>query len=590
MPQTNVPFGEDTSPPGTHDALSQGLIAAWPSQKDLDVILDIPIGPSQQIIKAVLCDRTDLIGTTLLSSRDLLQSPSLGSHPVLIARQLLVLATYLQGMPSSSAHHLEKLGTSSQEIMSRAVKTAHNLVTCNDELVASIEGIECIMLEGLYENYAGDLRRSWLAARRAVMIAQMLGLNRGVKPTSLVSSDIEPDDVWYRLVQLDRYLSLMLGLPQSSVQDFFAHPETLESCTPSDRMRRLCTVACGHLIQRGPTEMYDPNTTKEIDKLLQGASESMPAQWWLIPVLSSNATQLERIQDSIRFNDHLMYYHLLLQLYFPYILHIETGREYDHHKMTVVTASRDILSRFMFFRTFQPARYYCRGVDLMTFLSSTALCLAHISCGQRPSTADDTGFHFLAHQRLSDRGMLEQTLTVMQGLIRVNNDAIGTLVATLLKHILIIEENIASGAKYTVTSTPQSRKDEGLGYQVTSTNNDTVLNIFIPHFSVIKIEFQGSGQEKLQTGVPTLPRERSLPPMESEGNGLGNISSSSSPRPILRATNSDLEEPQEQRNECDDPPIIEQNAIGDDWELEGLDFNFLDGFIPGNFELDTRGS
>ncbi|KAK1624401.1 hypothetical protein BDP81DRAFT_357380 [Colletotrichum phormii] len=483
-----------------HEAICKKLFAAWPNPEDIAIILAIPVETSQ-IIRALICTRSSPKPSSLPSSTALLQLPPTGSHPVLIARSLLILASFLQGMPFSSAHHLEKLSTSWHNIMSRAVETAHDLVTCKDELVDSLEGLECIMLEGLYENYAGNLRTSWLAGRRGVAIAQMLGLSRGIKPRSLVGSVIEPNDLWFRLVQFDRYLSLMLGLPQSALEDVYAGPDALEGCPPLDRFLRLCTVACGRLLQRHPAEVYNYKMAKNIDKLLQEASTVMPAQWWVVPTLASEIGHLEKIREALRFNDHFMYYHLLLQLHFPNILRPMS----EHDRATAVTASREILSRFLSFRATRPARFYCRGVDLIAFLSCTALCLAHI-CDFHHQTTDGTGFHLSVHQRLGDRGMLEQALVVMQVLVDQHNDEIATRVATLLKHLLRIQDDMTLGERYTVKFSPEtSLADDDLGYRVKLTDQDTVLNIYLPHFWVIRIERQRSDGMPRQIGSTMQP-------------------------------------------------------------------------------------
>ncbi|KXH69027.1 hypothetical protein CSAL01_07469 [Colletotrichum salicis] len=559
-----TPSTSAASPTKAYDAISKKMFAAWPSPEDMAIILETPVETSQ-IIRAVICTRTSPNPSSLPSSTALLQLPPTGSHPVLIARSLLILASFLQGMPFSSAHHLEKLSTSWHNIMSRAVETAHDLVTCKDELVDSLEGLECIMLEGLYENYAGNLRTSWLSGRRGVAIAQMLGLSRGIKPRSLVGSVIEPNDLWFRLVQFDRYLSLMLGLPQSALEDVYAGPDALEGCSPLDRFLRLCTVACGRLLQRHPAEVYNYKMAKNIDKLLQEASTVMPAQWWVAPTLASEIGHLEKIRETLRFNDHFMYYHLLLQLHFPNILRPMS----EHDRATAVTASREILSRFLFFRANRPARFYCRGVDLIAFLSCTALCLAHI-CDFHHQITGGTGFHLSAHQRLSDRGMLEQALVVMQVLVDQHNDEIATRVATLLQHLLRIQDDMTLGERYTVKFSPEtSLAGDDLGYRVKLTDQDTVLNIYLPHFWVIRIERQRSdgvprqigstmqppGDRCFQDGVPcSTERQDTVVPLLGE-------------------------------KEQQDPV---QCPCEESWALDNLDFTFLDSYIDGSLGMSTK--
>ncbi|KAK1489286.1 hypothetical protein CCUS01_03332 [Colletotrichum cuscutae] len=530
------------------EIISTQLLAAWPSPEDMAIILAIPVETSQ-IIRAVIRTRTSPNPSTLPLSAALLQLPPTGSHPVLIARSLLILASFLQGMPYSAAHHLEKLSTSWHNMMSRAVKTAHDLVTCKDDLVDSLEGLECIMLEGLYENYAGNLRVSWLAARRGVAIAQVLGLSRGIKPRSLVGSIIEPNDLWFRLVQFDRYLSLMLGLPQSALEDVYARPDTLEGCLPLDRFLRLCTVACGRLLQRDPSEVFDYEKAQNIDKLLQEASTVMPAQWWVAPTLASEKGHLEKIRETLRFNDHFMYYHLLLQLHFPNILHPIS----EHDRATAVTASREILSRFLSFRATRPARFYCRGVDLIAFLSYTT---------------DGRNSYFSAHQRLSDRGMVEQALVVMQKLVDQYNDEIATRVATLLKHLLRIQNDITLGVRYKVAFSPETFLDDDLGYRVKLTDQDTVLNICLPHFRVISIERLSNGT-LIPTGSNSQPLYHRRPQDE---------------RPCSTGSQ-DAVVPLPGDKELQD---LVQYPCEESWALDNLDFTFLDNYMGVSLGTGTE--
>ncbi|KAF4982779.1 hypothetical protein FZEAL_1680 [Fusarium zealandicum] len=529
--------------------------------------------------------------------RSNMYTPNQPPQPTIANSQSLVGVTASRvapGIPQSSARHLGGLSTSPEELMARLVKTAHNLVTCNDELVASIEGIESIMLEGLYENYMGNLRCSWLAARRAVMIAQMLGLNRGVKPFSLTGATVEADQRWFRLIQLDRYLSLMLVLPQSSLEDDYATPEALESCLALERMQRLICVAAGRLLRRGSSDMYDPTTTKEIDKLLRAASVAMPAQWWVSPSLPSCSTYIETIQETLRFNDHFMHYHSLLLLHMPYLVPTGPGFDYEYNRMTAVTAGREIISRFLSFRASHSADYYCRGVDFLASISSTALCLAHIT-GQGRCGTDEAGYHFLAHQQLSDRGMLEQTLEKMQDMATRKDDPIATQVATLLRHLLAIEEDVASGGRYSVNFDPKPKEEGDLGSSVKLSDDDTVLNIYIPHLWVIKIKWDGVGQKTLLLSEDNEARSEQGE-YESVVAAARNEAGALSPGRVWQnqpttqltplAANSSYIDPQGLINSDEGLNGLGQDAIIGDWALQDMDMPFLDSFIEGSAGLE----
>lgn len=549
----------------------------------MDVLLGMPVETSQ-VIRAVTCARADSNGSALPSLKVLLQLPPEGSHPTLVARKLLVLATFLQGIPESSSNQLDSLSTPYQAIMFRAVSTAHDLVTSNDELVASFEGIECILLEALFKNYTGDLHQSWLAARRAVTIAQMLGLDRDIAPLSLSGFSVDPDDMWFRIVQFDRYIALMLGLPQSSVQDTFATPQALERCSPLERMLRLCCVACGRLLQRSASELHDANLTQEVDKLLQDASAAMPPQFWVSPNLISCTSQSDKVREILRFNNHFMYYHILLQLHLPHMFDSTTQKENYHNKMVAITASREILSRYVSFRASQTTRYYCRGIDLVTFIPCTTLLLAYLNGGSRCEVAQDAS-PFTAHQRLSDRGLLEQTLAIMQGVVDINDDAIAKRVTTLLRYLLAIDEDAMSGGRYTVVFSPEIRKrGEDFGSHAALTDSNTVLEICLPHLPTIQIQ-----NETPNTPIPLKygpDREKTGDCQHKDlGNGCG-----CDRRPkdwgdpnVVQIMPVAVEDPSDVLDRVDihESRLLRNSSAEVDWNFENLDFAFLDSFIEG---------
>jgi hypothetical protein len=490
---------------------------------------------------------------------------------------MLVLATFLQGTLISSEKHLEKLSTSYENIMACIVKVAHDHVTCNDDLVSSLEGIECVMLEGLYENYAGNLRRSWLAARRAVMIAQILGLNKGIVPSSIRGAAVEPDDLWFRVINLDRYLCLMLGLPQSAPDEPIGNLDALDSYSANRKMQHLCSIACARLLSRRTTNIFDQSLTREIDKLLRDACTSMPAQWWIMPNLSSHYDLADKISETLRFNDHFMQYHLLLQLHMPYLLKVDGGEEWKYNKLTAVTASREILTRFVSIRTIPQSRYHCRGTDLIAFMSCTALTIAHILCDERHKRIEEQGFHFLTQQRLSDRGLIEQVLKIAQdGLHRMDDDISKRLI-TLLHYLLAIEDNVTAGVRYSVCFAKESIKDGNLGHHVKASDDGTVLDIHLPNLPMIKIvrrDPYGTERPPVTMELPwgNIPLDQPGP-----GNAFGNDHSID---PIPSSLHGTREE-ESARTDLDEPSALQDNPGADSWTLEGLDMSFLDNWVEG---------
>ena len=463
--------------------------------------------------------------------------------------------------------------------MSRAVTTARNLVTSNDDLLSSLEGVECILLEGLCENYAGNLRRSWLAARRAVTLAQMLGLDRGAKPLSLTGTAIAPDEMWFRVLQFERYLCLMLSLPQSICEDSFTSPQALATRTALERFQRLTCVAAGRLLKRSASEIYDRKTTREIDKLLQDASAMMPAQWWVSPSSSMSPSRMDKLGDTLRFNDHFMHYHLLVHLHLPYLLRPRSERECEYNKMTAVTSSREVLSRLAAFRASHSIGYYCRGVDSLASISSTALTLAHIM-SDHGRGADQDGSHFLDHQRLSDRGMLEQNLAIMREIASLYNDAIATRAVTLLQHLLSIEEVLASGAaSYQASMVQEPREGGDLGCVTKLSEDGMVLSIFLPHLGAVKIERQDDSREATLRATPPIGVSQARNTQRGWDQPLLSIGGSEGDRISLQSQQ--LSSPQAtslvSRDVCENSQGLSNEAVDlGSWAIDDVDLGFLD--------------
>ncbi|RGP71325.1 transcription factor [Fusarium sporotrichioides] len=584
VPDTTLELEESTSLPleGEYGDLYNELVAAWPSPNDMEAILSLPVEPSQ-IIRALTCAPPKDRNSGLPSPMNLLRLPPRGSHPVLVARKMLVLATYLQGVPIASEKHLDKLSLSYETIMARLVKVAHDKVTCNDDLVSSLEGIECIMLQGLYANYKGDLRRSWLAARRAVMIAQMMGLNKGVVPFSFRDVTVDVNDLWFRLINFDRYLCLMLGLPQSSPDEPLTQMEELESYPPNQKLQKLCSIACGKLLNRKTSEIYDQTIIKEVDKILRDACTSMPAQWWIMPALASHLELQDRIRETLRFNDQYMQYHLLLQLHMPYLLKEGGVENCGYHKLTAITASREIVTRFISVRTMPQTKTYCRGTDLIAFMAATALTLGHILCDHRHKRIEDNGYHFIVQQRLSDRGLLEQVLSIAENKMQSSDDDISKRLATLLHYLLAMEDNVTAGVRYSVVFVEDAMEDGGLGHRVKANNDGTELEIHLPHYPVIKI------LRRDPEGKEPLPALMELPwgniPVDNRGirgsdvrmTGSSSGVDTAGPLPLTGVHNSEGN----MARDVDVPQIIPNNSDSDTWTLEGIDMSFLDAYTDG---------
>ncbi|KAK6527295.1 hypothetical protein TWF281_010482 [Arthrobotrys megalospora] len=477
--------------------------------------------------------------------------------------------------------------------MHRAVETAVRLVTSNDDLAGSVEGIECILIESMFQNSEGNLRRAYLSMRRALVLAQMIGLDKAKCPNSpllkfidpATKLRIDPQQMWFRLLQSDRYLSLMLGLPQGTVDNSFATAAALEGRTPMEKMERLNCSAAGRIIQRNSADMHDLMMTKEIDEMLQEASALMPPKWWLAPDLSLRTIEdLDAIQDTIRLINQFTHYHLLERLHLPYLLHSSTDPKYDYSKITAIIASRELLSRFIPFRGSQSVGSFCRGLDFLAFTASTALCLAHINARHQKTARVDGGgalLSFLSHQRPSDRGMLEKVLENMTDAARTRNDITATKIASITRHLLAIEADAALGGSYTTDSSYNADEEE-LEYNGKISDGGAVLRIYIPYLGTIKIERHGISRSDITVpprSTANLDQPSSeLPPLEHEQTQapLGN--------PVI-----DWSQPTigvDTLPSLDAQWFVPGLDFGNEWDLQGVDLAFFDSIFRFCGDID----
>lgn len=445
-----------------------------------------------------------------------------------------MLCTLIQGMPSTSITRLLEKDLDPDAIMLRAVKAATQHVTSNDELVSSVDGIECVMIESMYHNNAGSLRRAWLVNRRAMGLAQMLGLHAGLSSLDMFLDSesrtrIYPDHMWFRIVTSDRYLSLILGLPQGSPENTLSPQQASGSSTPLEHMERMEAVAGGWILQRNSAERLDSALTHKIDQMLQKAASLMPPQWWMMTPdrFSITGNISKASQETIRVMFQFAHQHLLVQLYLPYVVESSASNPaYVYGKITAANASREILARFVAFRSSMTGSAYCRGVDFISFIAATVLCLIHIEArGQQVFNHGDCSsvLQSLQHQQLGDRGLLERTLEFMESKSQTGSDPIAQNICSILKPLLAIDLESAVGTEYRVSaSANDERRSERLSI---TTEAYDVLHIEIPHFGAISIRQKHFSSTDSQLGE-VLPGEplgsekenhTKLPPMVAHG-------------------------------------------------------------------------
>lgn len=499
-PQSITPLKRSTlSREPLYGDISAALHAALPPRKDIDLMikagLDISFDKLMMQPHAVLAQKPGG------GRADLEQMPEATAHPALIAKYLLVLATCFQYVnPELHADEIRCLSEPPHQLMHRLADTAYSLVINNDDFLGSVEFLECVMLEAFFQANSGNLRRAWFGCRRGMVVAQMMGLHRsGSRQTLKVvgpTQPLYPNYIWFRIVWADRQLCLMLGLPQGSLDVSIASEAALAGDTPSDQFERKQSVIASRIIERNessdPAVMEDFAALQELDAELQKTANEMGSKWWLPPILANIHDPEEAFWETLRLLEQMIYFNLLNMLHLPYMLRSSapgdstTGYNLEYSKLSSVNASRELLTRFIMFRSFNRVAFCSRSTDFHALIAAMTLVIAHLD-GHRKQRqgAGMAGINLLAHQRNSDRAMMDQVLESMEGVAKLSSDVLSERSSRLLKSLLALEADAANGkfgnaAAVMTELHPDSTTDDGHS-----------LRISIPYFGTIQISREG---------------------------------------------------------------------------------------------------
>ncbi|KAF2259087.1 hypothetical protein CC78DRAFT_476397 [Lojkania enalia] len=575
------------------EKVSQTLHATFPSRRDVNTLCesykDAVIYAHQIHIKP----HHELEAGGLETVGQLAHIPGPQSHPVVLAKWMLLFALFLQQCVQLQAHNLSEHPKSTAK---RLKDTATFLVTTNEELFGTVESLECILLDTLFELNRGHFRRAWLATRRAMTAAQLMGLHRApdLTPKTLdPTTKINPQFLLFRVIYLDRFISLMLGLPAASFDMKMPFDTALVKDISFSQLEQTHAAVAGRILERNECDssVDDFALTEAIDAELLAAAENLPSKFWLPINFSGWERHDEQVfWEATRLVTQLYHFNLLNQLHLPYLLRFSDDIRCCSSRITSVNASREVLTRWTAFRSVSSTPSCCRSGDFFALVAALTLCLAHL--GNHHSVKPHSS---LRHQRLGDRVLIEQALQGMEIVATQGEDPLTRKSANLLRRLLIVEADAAQGQIY---SARKFSREES-----TNEGEEIVLSIPIPYFGVIKISregaiskepnttqppptrssetyLQGSGMDMLQIGNNTpLVDFRSVygnTPASFAGASSDHLAGVSEQYPVQTPTSacSGRCDPQQEQFPC---PI----AGVDDWAFQGVDMAFFDSLMKG---------
>ncbi|KAL7916616.1 hypothetical protein GGI35DRAFT_46965 [Trichoderma velutinum] len=432
--------------------------------------------------------------------------------PIDLAQSLFQLAICLQQSERIAEIPELRLDGSNIDVASQYFEAASRYVTSQDALVISPEGIETLMLEGLYHVSTGQTRLAWLVFRRALSIAHLMGLhipqvrrqNKQRKATD-GQTPICLRTLWFRLIFMDRYMALVLCLPISVTDDSFLQDSV--PTEPHEKMQRDQAVLTSRIVSRNelmkhgqPTDelVYDHyNETKDIDYELKQAARSLPADWWAFPRLKDANTHADLRDMTVKVVLQLHYYNLVLLLHLPYVLPRirgcltdEAAPDYTNSKISAMFASRELLNRSIV--PVGPNRMTSsnRGNSLKIILSTLTLLLSHLDSHRlgRENALD--------HHRPGDLLLVERAINSLDAVSHEHDDALCASAVQALKKLSVIETSAADGLGYRAWSESSEVMEMECAVREEADN----VEMQFPYIGTIHILRQDS-QESTSTNV-----------------------------------------------------------------------------------------
>ncbi|OLN95476.1 putative transcriptional regulatory protein C11D3.11c [Colletotrichum chlorophyti] len=438
QPDRDHPLTSPQSQGGSkYEKICHELHAMFPSSQDAKTIVQCSKGPV--FLLALFYSYQDILEGRSPPTMSLSTLPDVSKHPAILAKHLLQLTVCLQQLPPNFDPTRLGLKRSIQDTMSDWSAAAGQVIS-NDELVGSSEGLECLILQGFYLVNSGNLRKAWLAMRRALSLAQLMGIERNAsRPLKSCDPETDPELIpashqfWYRINFCDRFLSLLLGLPAGSQDNSFASETFTAHDTPTERLEKRYTTISLRIIERNHASASEAYAiTQAVDCELETAAKSMGRGWWEVPPIPdyTDTTGLMTVMSHIMLQIH--HHSLLILLHLPYMLRNPTNGRYDYSKHTCLESSRAVLRRCVIFRTANNAAFSCRHIDYSSLMAAMTLLLGHLS---RPPGIRDEDW---AKQRDDDRALTQTITAKMEELAVLNDDKLSGESARIIKQLLPI--------------------------------------------------------------------------------------------------------------------------------------------------------
>ncbi|KAJ5697764.1 hypothetical protein N7488_011448 [Penicillium malachiteum] len=430
-------------------------------------------------------------------------------HPLVIVKTLLWVVICLQQLSRGFDVDSLELPCSPAELIAKCVNVVAHSISSDETLVSGIDGLECLVLQGIFYNNDGKLRSAWLSYRRALNAGQIIGLHRlALKGEHGSESISRARHMWNHITYADRYLSLMLGM-HHGITDVALDSQRLSNETDSYSMNLPGRIA-GSIIERN--QKFNTVTAQMVRMTQTINSELMSIDPPEIAEETGIATTGKSMQRARVYNKlmaSLWYYQLLAWLHLPLLLDSGTHKRYEYSRQSCLEASQNMMTCYISLRQLAAGSFCCKSLDFQAFTAAVTLMINIIGPDGGPQSSPNNW---------------RAVESVMETLEKLAEGQPPDKVATRGLSVLRTLKNVGKGERPS-----QSANSAGL---LTEDDQSNRIKVDIPYFGTI---FLDCGIRQYSSA-----RQFPQPPQPSFDMGLDEISLQAGILPDSNATQGPL--------------------------------------------------
>ena len=290
----------------------------------------------------------------------------------------------------------ESLATVSQRIL----PAIDRLVLCNDEIATTLPGIECLILLSRYHCNLARFRKAWHLCRRALDHCISLELGHLTRQADVrIDGTSSVVGVFQAACFLDRYLSLILGLPSGAHQEQLKAAETAtqsaETSSPeAENFYSSMTSIMSQIIDRNQNASEDSQSlllTLRIHQQMKHVNKDMNVRTWENDLRITNPHVPEPTE---RIEAYFLFHFIQTLLHLPSMMKcLGDGNKAEHQfsSETARRSARQALIAYIFLRVqLNLDPYLCTVFDFQAFTMAQVLTLHILSKEYEGSTITQT--------------------------------------------------------------------------------------------------------------------------------------------------------------------------------------------------------